>query len=127
MTQALVDTPLRQAAVEPLPQLLEQESYNPNTLSYVPRTDLEKRQAYNMPVELQPQLEPPPADGDALHLPHCRARAVGSLRIQLSRIGLRSSDTPSPPSAVRQRPTAHCQWRSGWPLPSALPKRILPQ
>lgn len=43
MTQALAGPPVQQAGVVPLPQLLERESYTPNTLPFVPRAQLEKR------------------------------------------------------------------------------------
>ncbi|KAL4457774.1 hypothetical protein ABPG75_012639 [Micractinium tetrahymenae] len=42
MTQALAEGPAKQAAVVPLPQLLELDSYNPSTLPFIPRAQLEK-------------------------------------------------------------------------------------
>lgn len=50
MTQALVEAPVEQATVVPLPQLLEREDYTPNTLPFIPRNQLEKRQECNVAV-----------------------------------------------------------------------------
>lgn len=40
---AVAEPPTKQVACQPLPQLLEPEAYQPNTLPFIPRAELERR------------------------------------------------------------------------------------